>query len=247
MNRIGRVLVISFVFFLGLAACGTADPVPVNVVEPDAQVQEAPLEEASESDAEVEAVADPEEPVEAIVVPEGVMVFQLIEGETEARFIINEVLRGEPKTVIGKTSAVSGEIFINLEAPSASEVGLISVEAGTLRTDNNFRNGAIRDFILQTGKYPQITFSPLAIDGLPTNVAVGDTFAFELTGDLTIREITQQVTFVVNVTAESETSVRGDASTTVLRQDFDLTIPSVAQVAGVEPQVILELEFTATQ
>jgi hypothetical protein len=123
MNRIGRALVISFVFFLGLAACGTADPVPVNVVEPDAQVQEAPLEEASEGDAEVEAVADPEEPVEAIVAPEGVMVFQLIEGETEARFIINEVLRGEPKTVIGKTSAISGEIFINLEAPSASEVG----------------------------------------------------------------------------------------------------------------------------
>ena len=66
--------------------------------------------------------------------------------------------------------------------------------------------------------------------------------AFEVTGDLTIREITQQVTFNVDLTVESESSVSGLASTTVLREDFNLTIPSVPQVASVEPEVKLELE-----
>jgi polyisoprenoid-binding protein YceI len=247
MSWVGRGLIISIIFILGLAACGTADPAPVDVVEPVTEVQEAAVEEASGEVAEAEVEADAVQPAEAIEAPEDATVFQLVEGETEARFIINEVLRGEPTTVIGRTDAVSGEIFINLVTPAASEVGLVSVEAGTLKTDNNFRNGAIRDFILQTGEYPQITFSPISIVGIPSNVAVGDAFTFELTGDLTIRDITQPVTFVVDVTAESESIIRGSASATVLRQDYDLTIPSVPQVASVEPQVILELEFAASR
>jgi polyisoprenoid-binding protein YceI len=247
MKSFGRGIMVSIVFILGLVACGTADPAPGDVVEAEAEVQEVPDEESSDIEAVVEAEAEPDQPADEIVVPEGAMVFQLVEGETEARFIINEVLRGEPTTVIGTTKAASGEIFINLDDLSATEVGMISVEAGTLRTDNNFRNGAIQDFILQTGKYPKITFSPTLIEGIPADVAVGDSFIFEMTGELTIREITQQVTFTIDVTAESETAVRGSASATVLRQDFDLTIPSVPQVASVEPEVVLELDFLAAQ
>ena len=247
MKSYGRGIVISIVLLFGLVACGTADPAPVDVVDTEAEVQEVPAEEHSDIEAVIEGEADPAQHADEIDAPEGATVFQLVEGETEARFIINEVLRGEPKTVIGTTNAASGEIFINLDNLSATKVGMISVEAGTLRTDSNFRNSAIQDFILQTGKYPQITFSPASIEGIPVDVAVGDTITLEMTGDFTIREITQKVTFTVNVTAESETAVRGFASATVLRQDFDLTITSVPQVASVEPEVVLELDFLAAQ
>jgi polyisoprenoid-binding protein YceI len=240
-------LVIGLVMILGLVACGTADPAPIDAVEADVDAQEVSEGEALKEEVEVASEEELDQPAEDVVAPEGATVFQLVEGDSEARFIIDEVLRGEPTTVIGVTSGVAGEIFINREDPSATEVGMISVDASGLKTDNNFRNGAIRDFILQTDKYPQITFTPTSMQGIPSEVGVGDTFTFEITGDLTIREITQQVTFSVDVTAESDTTIRGYGTATVLRQDFDLTIPSVPQVASVEPEVALELEFTAAK
>ncbi len=244
MSRKVIVLIVGMMVF-GVAACGTADPAPIEVVEQPEEVVEMPEEQVEQTEPEVVQNTPTLEPEEESFAPEGTLIFQLVDGETEARFIIDELLRGEPKTVVGATSAVTGEIYINIDQPANTEVGVISIEAGTLRTDNNFRNRAIRDFILQTGNFPVITFSPISLEGLPEDVAVGTSFTFEIIGDLTIRDITQEVRFSVDLTAESDSSVRGTASTTILRQDFDLQIPSVPQVAGVDPQVILELDFLA--
>ena len=54
MSWVGRGLIISIIFILGLAACGTADPAPVDVVEPETEVQEAAVEEASREEAEAD-------------------------------------------------------------------------------------------------------------------------------------------------------------------------------------------------
>jgi polyisoprenoid-binding protein YceI len=243
MLRIRTGVVASLMLLVILAACGTADPAPIETVVIE-QVQEQP---AAEALPETEAQLTPDAEVEESPGSAGVLVFQITSDGSEARFIIDEILRGEPKTVVGATSQVSGEIRIDLGNLSATEVGSIEIEAGTVKTDNNFRNGAIENFILQTGSFPIISFSPAVIDGLPAEVVVGDTFSFTLTGDLTIREITQSVSFDVTVTAQSETEIRGSARTTVLREDFNLTIPSVAQVAGVSNEVILELDFVATR
>jgi polyisoprenoid-binding protein YceI len=76
-------------------------------------------------------------------------------------------------------------------------------------------------------------------------VAVGETFKFTLAGDLTLRDITQPVSFEVTVTAEAPDRISGEATATVQRKDFALTIPSVPQVAGVSEDVLLEFSFTA--
>jgi polyisoprenoid-binding protein YceI len=230
-------------FVVMLAACSPADPAPVEnaILE---QVQEAtPAQETPQTEKESDLASEPEEPAAV----EGMLVFLIVNEGTEARFMIDEVLRGEPKTVVGATDKVTGEIRVDLAGLSATEVGVITIEAGALKTDNNFRNGAIENFILQTGSFPLITFSPTSIEGLPAEVAVGDSLTFNLSGDLTIREITQLVTFSVNVTVPSETEIQGSAVTTVLRGDFGLTIPSVPQVASVSEEVFLELDFTATR
>ncbi len=248
-----KLLFIGLILVFGLTACSTSELLVGEAVIVGNEASEVPADEPlQEQPSDPAAVESPvetqaDQSSEAIIVPEGAVVFTLVQDETEARFTIGEILRGEPQTVVGVTSEVSGAVFINFDDLAATKVGVITVQADTLRTDNNFRNRAIRDFILQTGRYPEIIFKPTAIEGLPAEVNVGDSFRFDLTGDLTIRDITQQVTFNVEVTAESDTAIRGLARTTVLRQDFDLNIPSVPQVAGVEPQVILELEFLATR
>jgi len=173
------------------------------------------------------------------------VVFHILAEESEARFFIDEILRGSPNTVVGVTNAVSGEIRIQTASPTQSTLGPIEIEAATLSTDNGFRNGAINNFILQTGEFPTITFAPTSIGGLPAAVSPGDSLSFTVSGDLTVRDVTVPVTFNIDLAAESPTRLTGLARATILRSDFELTIPSVPSVADVSDEVILEFEFVA--
>jgi polyisoprenoid-binding protein YceI len=177
--------------------------------------------------------------------PAGIVVLEIVQAESEARFIINEILNGNPKTVVGVTNQVAAQIIVDINNPGNTQMGMIQVNARTLETDSGNRNRAIQNQILDTGDFEFITFTPTSFINFPTGGAVGDTFTFQVVGDLTIRDITQQVTFDVTVTAESDTRMRGLASATIQRGDFQLTIPSVPQVAGVDEEVIIELEFVA--
>lgn len=171
--------------------------------------------------------------------------FSILPESSQARFYIDEVLRGQPKRVEGVTQQVSGSLLIESLDPLTVSMGAIEIQAASFVTDNNFRNRAIADAILQVGRYPTITFTPTSIDGLPESAQAGQTYAFEVTGDLTIRAITQTATFQVTLEAESEDRITGSASTTINRSDYQLNIPSVPQVADVSEQVLLEFDFSA--
>lgn len=172
--------------------------------------------------------------------------YTLSEG-SEARFYIDEVLFGSDKTVEGITPDVTGDIQMDLANPSAATVGTITINARTLTTDDNRRNGQIQNRILQSAEdeYQYITFEPTSITGLPETVAVGDTFNVQMTGNLTIRGVTLEKTFDVAVTVASETELTGLGTTTITHQEYELSIPSVPIVASVEDEVRLEIEFNA--
>ena len=67
-----------------------------------------------------------------------------------------------------------------------------------------------------------------------------------MTGDLTIREITNEVVFEVTATAVSELRLEGTAVSTILRSEYDLNIPEVEAVANVSDEVLLEIDFVGT-
>jgi polyisoprenoid-binding protein YceI len=173
--------------------------------------------------------------------------FQIVPDESEARFIVDEILFGNPNTVVGVTNEVSGTISVDPADPARTTVGPIRVNARALATDNRFRNRSVNRLILQSNRdeYQYITLTPTAISGLPAAATVGEPLNLEVTGDLQIREIVQPVTFAVTVTAASETRLEGLAVGTVQRADFGLTIPNVEGVADVSEAVRLELAFVA--
>jgi polyisoprenoid-binding protein YceI len=74
---------------------------------------------------------------------------------------------------------------------------------------------------------------------------VGETYTFQLVGDLTVTGITRPVTFDVMVTATSEARIVGTATTDFLYTDFELFIPDAPAVDTVDDEVRLELEFVA--
>jgi polyisoprenoid-binding protein YceI len=207
--------------------------------------QSATLEPATENP--VVAVHDPpqtpqvEEPSEA----GGGVHFTVDSDLSEARFIIGEILINAPNTVVGVNKQVQGGGVLNFLEPELSTLGEFLIDSSGFETDSSMRNRAIRNFTLQYGQFPLISFQPTEIVGIPSEIIVGESIPFEIIGQLTIREVTQEVTFGGAAIMVDEDRVEGLATATVLRSDFDLSIPSVERVAGVDEEFTLEIEFVA--
>ncbi len=220
-------------------ASGEIEAVPLEVETQSVEITEPPPLEATEAPLE-------EAPYPAVQDPSGgLLVYQINPDDSEVRFVLDEVLRGSPTTVVGTTNQVAGEIAIDLADLSTAQLGVIQINARTLLTDNNFRNRAIQNEILDTGDFEFITFAPTSLAGLPASIAPGEEVTFTITGDLTIRDVTQPVVFEVTAKAENGNQLIGTASTIIKRADYNLIIPSVQQVADVEEEVELYIDFVA--
>jgi polyisoprenoid-binding protein YceI len=241
---IGLVLVIGLAYAFLRPPAAASEPIeaiPLAVTTPTTAPTAAvdPTAVVEEPTAEAAVLAPPEaaEP----------WIFSINQAESEARFIIDEILNGQPKTVIGVTDQVAGQIQIDANDLAATRLGVIQVNARTLTTDNESRNRAIKNRILFTDQFEFITFTPTELIGLPDSVNAGETFSFQIVGDLTVRDVTRQVTFDAEVTPISPTELQGSASTTIFYKDYGIQIPSVPSVAGVDEDVRLEIDFTARQ
>ena len=221
---------------LAIAASATSLPTtttaPTQVEPTEATVPEAPA--ATESDPPAAA-------------PQGSAVnYQINQEESQVRFVIYEELRGQPKDVIGVSNQVAGQAAVDLNDLSTAQIGEIVINARTLETDDSRRNQAIRNRILFTDQYEFINFKPTQITGLSGNAAPGQSYTFQVTGDLTIKDVTQPVTFDVTVMVESPERLVGSAKVTIVRSDFNLSVPSVPFVANVGETMALETDFVLT-
>jgi polyisoprenoid-binding protein YceI len=180
------------------------------------------------------------------VAADGSTLYAIESGASEATFTIDEVLRGSPKTVMGTTDQVSGQIAFDPSDPSSLQVGTVLIDARTLQTDDSSRTRVLNNQILSTEQYEYISLTPTSLSGLPDAVAVGVPFTFQLTGDLTIRDTTRPVTFDVTATLGEDGNLTGTATSTIQYSDWGISIPSVPFVANVGDQVVLGLNFNAT-
>lgn len=252
----GLGILLLFGLLLTATACGllqepaepsaTLEAVPLEIEEADeAAVMEEATAVAEEPPVEVEEAAETTETSNETAAAGGLVVYEISQGESEVRFELDEDLRGTRITVVGTTDQVAGQLALDLSDLSTAQVGVIQINARTLATDNDFRNRAIQNEILETGAYEIISFVPTAVNGLPASAAAGEEISFTIDGDLTIRDITAPVTFTVTATAVSATQITGTATATVLRDTYGLNIPEVPSVANVENEVDLIITFVA--
>ena len=174
--------------------------------------------------------------------------FVIDPAESRATFTMEEDLRGVRTTVVGSTNDVSGTIRVNMEQPAQSAISRIVVNARTLATDNSIRDRAIRGSILRSSsdEYEFITFEPRLLENFSSEtVAVGESITFDITGELTIVEITHTVTFSAQVAVVSETEIAGSAHVNILYADFNLAIPNSPSATNITDDVDLRINFTA--
>ncbi len=266
-KRFGLLMMVSVLAMLALAGCGVlqepaeisapleAVPVEIDEVAPtveaavdepepvvEAEEEMSEPEPADEAPADVEEPAA-EEPVEAAGA--GPVVYGIDQNGSQVSFVLDEDLRGVRTTVTGVTNQIAAELALDLNDLSTAKLGTLLVNVRGFATDNNFRNRAIQNEILQSAIYEFITFEPTSIDGLPASAAPGDSVQFTISGDLTVREVTLPVTFDVDAQVVSPDQISGTASTVINRNDFQLTIPAVPNVANVEEEVELYIQFVA--
>jgi polyisoprenoid-binding protein YceI len=245
-------------------ASGPIEAVPLGVVATESveaatdvieTAQETAVDTVPETvtgDASAAAETEAASPIEEIAEPAaetanngGLIIYQISSADSQVTFELDEDLRGNRVTVVGTTNQVAGELAVDFNDLSQTQVGVIQINARTLATDNSNRNRAMQNEILDTGSYEYITFVPTAVTGLPESVNIGDAITFTIEGNLTIRNVTLPASFTVEATAVSDTQIVGTASAIVTRSDYGLTIPSVPNVANVEEEVELYIDFVA--
>lgn len=122
-------------------------------------------------------------------------------------------------TVKGRITDLEGSIFVDEKNPTKSSVQATlkaaSLDTRTDQRDQHLRSG---DF-LDVEKYPDIRFKSTRIEG--------DRNEFKLTGDLTIRDVTREVTLDVQFEGQTKDPWGGEragfsAKGKIDRRDFGL-------------------------
>ena len=217
-----------------------APPPPTNTPAPRAQ---AP----AEATAPPSSTDTPVPPTEAPVSSGGGTVFTLEEG-TIARYMVEEVLASTGfKIATGETTDVSGVVVFGADGNVAADESRIAVQAATLRTDSDRRDGYVRRRTLETDTWPEVVFAPRSFDGLPSPISDASGPAeFTITGDLTVRDQTREVTWDAAADFAGDGTVTGSANVEFTFDDFGMDKPSVAIVISVEDTILLELDFVGT-
>lgn len=209
-----------------------ATSTPVTVVEPSEPAPTPTIAEAT-------ATPLPPTPVPA-------QLYRIVPARSQARFSVYETF--PVGTAIGSTSEIAGDIVVDFESPTNSQVGTIRINLRTLVTDDPLRDRSIRCCVLLTAQdaYEFADFVPTNITALPTQIVFGEPVQFQVTGDLTVRGTTQPATFDVEVVV-AESELRGMATTIVDRRDYGILndADNGFDYHGIANEVTLEFEFVA--
>lgn len=231
MKEKGIFLLLACFAFL-LAACGGA--ADDTAVAPSVTVPPPPVPEADSN----------------------VRLFLVVPEQSEATYIVDEEFFAEALSklgipagrtvVVGRTEGVSGFIQLNSDNPDWVETAQFTVDMTGLATDQQPRDEWLEDNALQTSLFPQATFTATAVSGLPESYNEGEEVSFDLTGDLTVRDVTRSVTFGVTAVLQNGT-LEGTATLPTRLTDFGIQPPDFANTLTVADEFTIEVNLVARQ
>ena len=147
--------------------------------------------------------------------------------------------------VRGSFNEFEGTAVVDGDNPAKSSVR-VTIDAASIDTRNAQRDEHLRtnDF-LALEQYPQITF-------VSTDIRQVDETTFEVAGDLTIKDVTNQVTVPFEFEGASQDPfgnqrIGFDGSVTISRKDYGITWNAALETGGVlvSDKIVLEFEVSA--
>lgn len=145
-----------------------------------------------------------------------------VAGGSRAGYRVEEVLFGQRAEAVGRTSDVTGSITL---VGTRVTAGSFTVDMRTVMSNESRRDGQFRGRIMNVAQYPTATFvlsRPIEVGTLPAADTPVDA---EVTGRLTARGTTRQVTFTVQARRSGSTiSVAGTIP--IVFADYGISNPS---------------------
>ena len=166
--------------------------------------------------------------------------------EATGRYRVQEQLVGLSilSEAIGTTRGVTGALVIASDGTFAPQ-SKITVDLTSLKSDQELRDNNLNRVVLETWKFPTLTFVPRRAQGLPSplpSTARTQVIGFQMIGDMTLRGVTKEAAWTVVATLSGAT-VAGQATTMFLFEDYKIPKPSVSYVLSTDDKIKLEVEF----
>ena len=144
-------------------------------------------------------------------------------------------------TAVGRTHDVTGSVTVDGDQVTEAT---FEVDMTTLESDEDRRDGALRDRGLQTNEFPTATFTLTEPFALPADQAQATVTAV---GDLELHGVTQQVSLEIDATLDGTTAALV-GSLPVALADYDIEAPTIpGRVLSVEDNGELEFQIFLTK
>ena len=175
--------------------------------------------------------------------PLGAAAWKIDSAHSSASFRVSHMVVA---TVTGKMAGIKGTVDINDKDITKSSV-TAELDAATIWTDNKKRDDHLRaDDFLDVKKYPKIYFKSTAVKKTGKN-------QLDVTGNLTIKDVTRKVVLKVKGPTQAVKGMRGHmhkgvrADVTIDRQDFNVKfmkkLPTGGLIVGNDIEITLDLEL----
>lgn len=151
-----------------------------------------------------------------------------------ATYSVNERLQGLQAVAVGTTDGITGTI-----EPSGTSAFTIDLRSFT--SDQTRRDGKVRDWFAE---FPDGSFSTTGF-ALPASAEVGEAVAFDLTGDLTVNDITEPATWALEARVEPDGTLSVTGETTIVLSTFNVPVVTGGFV-DMEDGATIEVVFSAT-
>jgi polyisoprenoid-binding protein YceI len=210
-----------------VAACGGSGTLSIDSATPTATTAAASTASAAATSADAWTITD----------------------KSRATIRVREQLVGVslPSDAVLAATGAKGSFALNSDGTFAPG-SKITFDLTTLSSDERDRDNFIKRDTLRVSQFPTAEFVPTKTSGLTVPLATSGTFTFTLTGNMTIRGQTHEVTF--DVTAKRD---GGDLTATATANpswkfgDFGMTAPSVPfRVLSVTDEIRAAVEIVAT-
>jgi polyisoprenoid-binding protein YceI len=141
---------------------------------------------------------------------------------SQVGYRVQEVLFGVDTTAVGRTNQVDGTLTVDGTQVTGVD---FTVDVASITSDESRRDSQFRGRVMSADEFPTATFTltqPIELGVTPTD---GAEVTAQATGDLTLRGVTNSVTF--EVTAKQDNGLIGvQGSIPVVFNDYGIANPS---------------------
>jgi polyisoprenoid-binding protein YceI len=172
-----------------------------------------------------------------------------VTDKSKATIRVREQLVGVslPSDAVLTATGAKGSFDLHADGTFTS-ASKITFDLATLSSDERDRDNFVKRDTLQVTQFPTAEFVPTKTSGLTLPLAASGTFTFTLTGNMTIKGKTHEVTFDVTAKRDgSDLTATATANPSWKFGDFGMTAPSVPfRVLSVTDEIRATIDIVAT-